>query len=247
MSEVLSMVSLPNLQGQFYQLCLRDLHRAISPKTYLEVGTLGGDTLRLASCRSVAVDPKFRLTEPSVGAKPALHFFQMESDAFFAMHNPTAFLGGAIDLAFLDGMHLFEFLLRDFINTERACHSGSTIVLHDCVPLDRFMATRDIDDHETRSKSQYPQWWTGDVWKVVPILRHYRPDLKVTLFDAPPTGLAVITGLDPTNRVLGEHYDSILKPDPACPWHDDGIGHYLSNVTLISTSNLLDGIERGRS
>jgi hypothetical protein len=239
MSEPLSIISLPSHQGRFYQDCMHDLHKAIVPKTYFEIGTLAGDTLRLASCRSIAVDPAFRLSKPSVGGKPTLHMFQMESDSFFEAHDPISILGGPIDLAFLDGMHLFEFLLRDFIHTERACHSGSTVVLHDCVPTDPFMATRDVDDHKTRSKSRHPLWWTGDVWKVVVILQHYRPDLTVTIFDAPPTGLVVITGLDPTNRTLSKRYDSILAPKPACPWRDDGIGRYLSTVVLTPTSSLL--------
>ncbi len=32
-------------------------------------------------------------------------------------------------------------------------------------------------------------YWTGDVWKLIPILQRYRPDLQLTLFDAPPSGL----------------------------------------------------------
>jgi hypothetical protein len=242
MPEPLSTVSIPNLEGRFYQHCLLDLHQAIMPKTYFEIGTLAGDTLRLASCRSIAVDPAFRLSHPSVGDKPALHMFQMESDSFFEAHDPVAILGGPIDLAFLDGMHQYEFLLRDFIHTERACHAGSMILLHDCVPIDSFMATRDIDDLKTRNQSRHPSWWTGDVWKMVGILRHYRPDLTVTLFDAPPTGLAVVTGLDPANRTLSEHYDSIIAPKPGWPWRDEGIGYYLSNIVLTSTSKLLDHV-----
>jgi hypothetical protein len=30
--------------------------------------------------------------------KPACHLFEMTSDAFFAVHNPTVLFGGAIDL-----------------------------------------------------------------------------------------------------------------------------------------------------
>jgi len=240
MSESPPAVSLPEHQGKFYQDCLRDLHQAIQPKTYLEIGTLNGDTLNLASCHSIAVDPAFRLSKPSVGDKPALHMFQMNSDSFFASYDPVALFGGPIDLAFLDGMHLFEYLLRDFVHTERACHAKSVIVLHDCVPLDPFMATRNVDDQRTRSLSRHPLWWTGDVWKLVPILRHYRRDLTVTLFDAPPTGLVLVTGLDPTNRVLSENYAAILAPKPGSAWDGASIGSYLSGVVLKPTSELLD-------
>jgi hypothetical protein len=237
------LVTLPDHRGKFYQDCLRDLHRVMAPNTYLEIGTLHGDTLCLASCRSIAVDPQLRLSKQVVGTKPALHMFQTTSDAFFATHDPIALLGDRIDLAFLDGMHLYEFLLRDFIETERACHSGSIVVLHDCLPLDSFMATRDPDDRKVRAHSRHPLWWTGDVWKLIPILRHYRGHLTITLFDAPPTGLALITGLDANDRTLRQHYAEIVAPKPDSPWHDDNIGQYLSNVVLRSTSHLLDHIK----
>jgi hypothetical protein len=35
------------------------------------------------------------------------------------------------------------------------------------------------------------------VWKVVVWLRRHRPDLRVATLDVGPTGLAVVTGLDP--------------------------------------------------
>jgi LPS sulfotransferase NodH len=240
-------VSRPDHQGKFYQNCLRELHQAIRPKTYLEIGTLNGDTLNLASCHSIAVDPAFQLSTPPIGNKPSLHMFQMSSDSFFANYDPKALLHGPIDLAFLDGMHLFEFLLRDFIHTERACHAGSVIVLHDCVPLDPFMATRDVGDQKSRSRSRYPLWWTGDVWKLVPILHHYRSDLTVTLFDSPPTGLALVTDLDPTNRVLSEHYAAILAPRPGSAWADAGIDSYLSSIMLRPTAELLDSLPSHRA
>jgi hypothetical protein len=170
--------------------------------------------------------------------------FQMQSDTFFEMYDPVAVLGGPIDLAFLDGMHLFEYLLRDFIHTERACHAGSMVVLHDCVPIDPFMATRDSEDKAIRNKSRQPLWWTGDVWKVVAILQHYRPDLVITLFDAPPTGLVVVTHLDRANRTLSEQYNAILSPEPDCAWHTENIGRYLSDVALVPTSKMLDYLMR---
>ena len=52
--------------------------------------------------------------------------------------------------------------------------------------------------------------WTGDVWKLIPILQSWRPDLTVTVLDCQPTGLVCISGLDPSNRVLSENYDRIV-------------------------------------
>lgn len=188
-------------QGQNYIDFLGDMHRALTPEWYLEVGTQTGRSLALAEANSVAIDPEFRVKQDVIKAKGQLVLMQQTSDAFFA----SGFLGQTgltFDLAFLDGMHLYEYLLRDFINAERHMAPGAQIVMHDCMPWNENMALRDRDEVETRA-------WTGDVWKVIPILKEYRPDLKVHLFDAAPTGLVVVENLDPTNRVLEEKYDEI--------------------------------------
>ena len=44
------------------------------------------------------------------------------------------------DIAFLDGMHRAEYLLRDFMNTERFSHERTLILLHDCLPVNARMA-----------------------------------------------------------------------------------------------------------
>ena len=66
----------------------------------------------------MAVDPEFAVTADVFNSARQMHFMQQTSDAFFA----SGFLGklGIVpDFAFIDGMHLFEFALRDFINVEK--------------------------------------------------------------------------------------------------------------------------------
>src|ERR1700731_2898841 len=69
----------------------------LMPKTYFEIGTLHGDTLALARCASLAVDPEFRLNKPEIFDqivnKPKLMLFQMASDDFFAQTDPERLLG----------------------------------------------------------------------------------------------------------------------------------------------------------
>jgi hypothetical protein len=96
-------------------------------------------------------------------------------------------------------MHWFEYALRDFANTERWASAGSTILLHDCLPVSRVAAER-----ECRS-----MLWVGDVWKVVDCLREYRPDLSVRIVPTPPSGLVVVRKLDPSSTVLWERMDEI--------------------------------------
>jgi len=192
----------PTLKGVPYLRYLARMHRHLLPNWYLEVGTNTGRSLARATCNSIAVDPNFIISSDVIGSKPAVHFFQSTSDDFFSADH-TKRLCDKIDLAFLDGLHLFEFLLRDFMGTEKLCDTDSVIAMHDCIPMSYIAAERHWDTKATKS-------WTGDVWKVVPILKKYRPDLKVEVLDCPPSGLTIVTNLDPENDVLDKHYDEII-------------------------------------
>jgi hypothetical protein len=230
---------LPDFTGEHYRTCLARLHQILRPRAYLEIGTFHGDSLKLARCATIAVDPQFQLEHRVPGeSMPALCLFQMRSDEFFKSYDPRAVLGRPIDFAFLDGMHLLECLLRDFINTERACHGRSVVALHDCVPVDLHMAGRAWGDMKRRALSAHPTWWTGDVWKIFPVFRRYRPDLTVEVLNAPPTGLVLIRGLDPNSHVLADQENQILEQfvNPA-----DEAGLYeefLSGLEINETSNL---------
>jgi hypothetical protein len=197
------------IDGPGYHTVLSQIHQVGRPKSYFEIGAFTGDTLALSRCKTVAVDPVKRVLPEVERGHPNLTFREMTSDDYFARHSPVADLGRRIDLAFLDGMHEFDFLLRDFINTERLCHPGSIIALHDCLPRDAYM-TRPWKDWEVVKPTHYPNHWTGDVWKMVVVLRQHRPDLDLRCLDAPPTGLTVCRGLDPANTVLADNYDRIL-------------------------------------
>lgn len=224
------------LGGTFYVDVLREIHEKLKPTSYFEIGTLNGETLKLARCKSVAVDPAFQIQSDVIGEKPACNLYQSTSDAFFARNDVEKILGERIAFAFLDGMHLFEFLLRDFINTEKHCWPNSIIALHDCVPLNAEMASREriMDGPDER----YRNWWTGDVWKVVRILRAYRPDLRVAVFDAPPTGLVLVTGLDPTSDVLGRAYPEIIRQYRDLSLTDAEIPALHREFTLLPTWNV---------
>jgi hypothetical protein len=231
------------VQGEHYLTVLGRLHEYLQPATYLEIGTLAGDTLKLAECKSIAVDPVFRIGSNVIGAKPSCMFFQCTSDRFFRDHSPSAIFGAPVDLAFLDGMHLFEFLLRDFLYLERHCTPNSIIALHDCVPADRWMAER-VYSKECKRQSKFPGWWTGDVWKCLPALKKYRPDLKIIVVDAGPTGLVLITKLDPHSTVLAENYADIVQEFIDLSIAEYGIRKYHNDCAMVSTSELTKDISK---
>src|SRR5450631_1084438 len=45
-----------------------------------------------------------------------------------------------------------------------------------------------------QTRARDTDFHTGDVWKTVLCLKHYRPDLDVFTIATPPTGLTVVTG-----------------------------------------------------
>jgi len=124
-------------------------------------------------------------------------------------------LGGApLDLAFIDGMHHFEYALRDFVHLERASHPDTTVLIHDCLP----------ESEEGAARERTTVLWSGDVWRLIVALQEWRPDLEVAVVDWGPTGLGVVRGLDRRSTVLTDHYDQIVEGLLAMPYRelDDG-------------------------
>lgn len=190
----------------FYLDFLRGLHRVLAPPTYLEIGIRHGDSLALARCRAVGVDPAFTLRHT---LRDSVRVHRETSDEFFARRNPLRWYGDRrIALSFIDGMHLAEFVVRDFANVERHAAWTSVIVFDDVLPRTVEEAGR---DRRTRA-------WTGDVYKTLAVLERHRPDLVCLRLDTQPTGLGVVLALDPDSTVLRDRYDAIvaetLTPDP---------------------------------
>lgn len=180
---------------------MRRIHRYVVPSTYVEIGIYHGRSFYqvLPTTLAVGIDPILNRLQP---INPTAKYFPLESDEFFAEHDLHAELNGqAVDLAFIDGMHLFEYVLRDFMNIERYCHHESAILLHDCYPRDRASAGREPTS----------AFWSGDVWKLIPCLSKYRPELDVFVVDIPPTGVGIIGNLDPSSTVLKDHYDDVCR------------------------------------
>lgn len=197
--------------GDDYLAVLGALHRHLEPAAYIEIGIRAGASLRLAgpSTRCVGIDPA-----PAVEGVPfraPTRVFALTSDAYFAERDPRRDLGDrSFDLAFIDGLHSFDQALRDFANLERHGAATSVVVFHDVLPADALTASRDC-----RSAL-----WAGDTWKVVPILRRYRPDLRLLLIPTAPTGLAVVTHLDPTSTVLIDAADEITAAHAPLTYQD---------------------------
>lgn len=224
-----------DFEGPWYVEILKQVHKVLKPRSYFEIGTNTGTTLAISRCASIAVDPSISITweEISNGVfhKPSLNLFQMTSDDFFREQSPFDIFKSSIDLAFLDGMHRCEFLLRDFINTERHCRRNSIIVLHDCLPIEVGIASRDIDK-TTPEQPHHDGWWAGDVWRTARLIKQYRPDLHITCIDARPTGLVFITNLNPDNSVLADGYNNFVREMMGWDLTKDNLAAFFQEMSL---------------
>lgn len=176
---------------------LARIHCLLQPVQYLEIGVQKGASLALAIGPFIGVDPM-----PQVPAELAARgrIVALTSDAFFA--GPAAdILIPPPDLIFIDGMHLYEFVLRDFIQVERLAAPWGLVIIDDIFPVHPAQAER---RRRTRA-------WTGDVWKLYETLQTWRSDLFLWPLDAFPTGLLLIAGLDANSSVLTANYDHLVQ------------------------------------
>jgi hypothetical protein len=208
-----------------YLRMLDQIQQLLLPRTYVEVGVSKGTSLTLAlpGTRCVGIDPDPDIQFP---LGPTSEIYRLTSDDFFEQVDVRAALGGQpLDLAFIDGMHLFEFALRDFMNLERYATPDTTILIHDCLPV----------DEECASRERTVRRWSGDVWKVIACLRTWRPDLDVSVVDIGPCGLGVVRGLDPGSTRLRENYDEIYAHFLELPYT------YFEQADKIELLGLLPG------
>ena len=119
-----------------------------------------------------------------------------------------------MELAFIDGLHLFEQVLHDFVNLERYSTAETVIILHDCLPLNQVTAARE----------RTTDFYCGDVWKATLALRRRRPDLDMVIVPTAPTGLCLVRGLDSDNRRFPEEL-----PQIETEYLDLDFDHYLAH------------------
>lgn len=190
------------LPGPDYPFWLAWLHDQLHPKLYLEIGVEAGDSLALAQppTRAIGIDP-VPVGDPRTRCPAPTQIFPLTSTAFLANPPPESGLRETgFDLAFIDGDHSFVSVLADFIALERFAAPGAIIALHDMLPLTPAVA----------APQQKTAFYTGDGWKIILCLRVLRPGLQVYTIPTAPTGLTLVTGLDPQSTVLAERQADIL-------------------------------------
>lgn len=118
--------------------------RITNAKSYLEIGCNTNEVFNYVNCpHKVGVDPKKGGT------------LRMTSDDFF-LQNKEKF-----DVVFIDGLHYYEQVKKDFENSIQVLNNNGMIIFHDMLPLDPKWAVVPVPENlETYG------CWTGDVWRM---------------------------------------------------------------------------------
>jgi hypothetical protein len=98
-----------------------------------------------------------------------LDLFCRARNDFFFFHVRESILA-PIDLAFIDGTHLAEFVYRDFSYLEQFVAPSGIIVIDALFPNHPLQAAR----------NRQIQAQCGDVWRFTEVLIETRPDLQLT-------------------------------------------------------------------
>ena len=186
------------LPGMQYTAWLQWFHRNLNPRNYLEIGVNTGRSLQyaLSGTPCIGIDPSPVLEYP-LNDKQQL--IETTSDDFFANNNVEN-LFGKIELAFIDGLHHYDQVLKDFVNVEKHSDKDTVVLLHDIYPVVPETATREWNTF----------YWAGDTWKFMHIINKYRPDLTIRTIPTFPTGLGFVNNLDANSTVLEDNFETIL-------------------------------------
>lgn len=201
-------LALARRPGPHYRDWLKRLQATLAPAVYVEIGIETGESLQLARppTQAIGIDPAPQVDGLAWPTETRIH--AKTSDDFFDDPDCVASLPGPVDFAFIDGDHRFESVLRDIAHLEPLMAPDGVIALHDTFPLDELTA-----DPVRRTG-----FYSGDGWKAVLCLRAVRPDIQILTIPTAPTGLTLLTSLDPASRLLQERLPALLEAYAPLPY-----------------------------
>lgn len=168
--------------GPDYRAVLGVIQETVRPRTYLEIGVRLGDSLFLfeETDLAVGVDPSPAVSRP---LPPHMHVADMTSEAFFRDgHAAAYFADRPLDIAFIDGLHLSEQVLLDFVWTLPFLADGGMVLLHDVLP----------HRPEVASRTRHTTLWTGDCWRAALAIARAWPGFEFVVVPTGPSGLLAI-------------------------------------------------------
>jgi len=139
---------------------------------YLEIGCHNNEVFDQIRIKKIGVDP-------ISGGN-----FRGTSDKFFAQNKSN------FDCIFIDGLHEYDQVKKDIINSIKFLNKNGIIILHDCLPPSIT--------HQRVPRTRYS--WNGDVWKAIVEARTWKDvDIYTVLSDQ---GLGVIINKDNTDPLI---------------------------------------------
>lgn len=184
--------------------CINLLIKKRNFKNYLEIGVfLGKVFFYVKVTHKTAVDPQFRFGHYRRFKRIFIgitnlwaRFYKKTSDDFFRKDAPQLYSRRPLDICLVDGMHEYEYALRDVENALLHLQRQGVILMHDCNPAQLENAVT-FDQWKSR---QYTGLWNGDVWKTILHLRSYRHDVTVFVLDC-DEGIGVVTWGSPEHKL----------------------------------------------
>jgi len=160
---------------------------------YLEIGVREGAIFRNLKGKQlikIGVDP---IIHPKMkNLKKGETLFNKTSDDFFETDAVKVFKDKRIDVAFIDGLHTFEQVIKDIFNVEKYMSKNGLIIIHDCNPFN--------ESNENVNNQGKVRRWNGDVWKAGYYLIINRKDLKFKTLNC-DNGLGMIYGFSDRHNI----------------------------------------------
>jgi hypothetical protein len=184
------------------QACIDVIKKRKKKVNYLEIGVQTGYCFfKIKADEKLAVDPDFIIklkNKIKAYIKNFSNFnnkyFELTSDDFFAQQGNYVKAIGGLDVVFIDGLHLYEQVVKDIENSLKYLNAGGVILVHDCNPLNENAAVRAYTSTEVAAMNLpgYDYIWNGDVWKAIVELRATRKDVEVMVINS-DHGVGIIT------------------------------------------------------
>lgn len=133
---------------------------------YLEIGVCDGDNFgNIKVKHKDAVDPN------PIGKGIEYTNYKITSDEFFNFINDYDDI--KYDIIFIDGLHHWEQVEKDLVNSLNHLESDGIIVMHDCNPMFEV----------TQRRYAVVGAWNGDTWKAFAKFRMTSDDLEMCVVD----------------------------------------------------------------
>ena len=144
---------------------------------YLEIGTESGYTFRnIKFTNKIGVDPDPKYIDNNITIKTSdEYFYDIENE------NKSNHLK---DVFFIDGMHLCDYVLKDYNNCIKYLNENGIIFIDDIMPINYDEQLRIPNKHYYYNNIlKYGEPWTGDIWKFIYFLiSNYRERIDIKVF-----------------------------------------------------------------